>query len=93
MTATLSGTTAAVSERIGLATAATNPNTRHPLLTATTTAQLEDVVGILRRLWRGEAVAGQSGPDRMKISPASGRRDRIVIESPDGAVRKGFRAL
>ncbi|MGP4028781.1 TIGR03857 family LLM class F420-dependent oxidoreductase [Actinomadura sp. 3N407] len=93
--ATLSGAAAAVGERIGIATAATNHNTRHPLLTATfattmhrlsggrfalglgrgfdmlfdvmgvprvTTAQLEDVTGILRRLWRGEAVAGHDGP-------------------------------
>src|SRR5690606_23678792 len=27
-----------------------------------TTAQLEDVIGVLRRLWRGEAVAGHDGP-------------------------------
>ncbi|GAA1879867.1 TIGR03857 family LLM class F420-dependent oxidoreductase [Actinomadura bangladeshensis] len=93
--AALSGAAAAVSERIGIATAATNHNTRHPLLTATfattvhrlsggrfalglgrgfdmlfdvmglprvTTAQLDDVIGILRRLWRGEAVAGHDGP-------------------------------
>ncbi|TDD86679.1 TIGR03857 family LLM class F420-dependent oxidoreductase [Actinomadura darangshiensis] len=93
--AALSGAAAAVSERIGIATAATNHNTRHPLLTATfattmhrmtggrfalglgrgfdalfdvmglprvTTAQMEDVIGILRRLWHGEAVAGHSGP-------------------------------
>lgn len=93
--AALSGAAAAVSERIGIATAATNHNTRHPLLTATfattmhrlsggrfalglgrgfdmlfdvmnlprvTSAQLEDVIGILRRLWHGEAVAGHDGP-------------------------------
>lgn len=84
-----------MSERIGIATAATNPNTRHPLLTATfattmhrmsggrfalglgrgfdalfdvmglprvTSAQFEDVIGILRRLWHGETVAGHDGP-------------------------------
>jgi len=93
--ATLSGAAGAVSERIGIATAATNHNTRHPLLTATfattmhrltggrfalglgrgfdllfdvmglpriTMAQLEDFIGIMRRLWRGEAVAGHDGP-------------------------------
>ncbi|NKZ05230.1 TIGR03857 family LLM class F420-dependent oxidoreductase [Actinomadura latina] len=93
--AALSGAAAAVSDRIGIATAATNHNTRHPLLTATfattmhrlsggrfalglgrgfdmlfdvmglprvTTAQLEDAIGILRRLWHGEAVAGHDGP-------------------------------
>ncbi len=92
---TLSGAAAAVSETIGIATAATNHNTRHPLVTATfattmhrlsggrfalglgrgfdrmfmamglppvTGAQLEDVAGILRRLWKGEAVVGHDGP-------------------------------
>ncbi|RAY16227.1 TIGR03857 family LLM class F420-dependent oxidoreductase [Actinomadura craniellae] len=93
--ATLSGAAGAVSERLGVATAATNHNTRHPLITATfattmhrltggrfalglgrgfdplfdvmglprvTQAQLEDFIGIMRRLWRGEAVAGHDGP-------------------------------
>jgi 5,10-methylenetetrahydromethanopterin reductase len=93
--AALAGAAVAVSERIGVATAATNHNTRHPLVTATmattlhrlsggryalglgrgfdllfdvmgvprvTSAQLEDVVGIYRRLWHGEAVAGHDGP-------------------------------
>jgi probable F420-dependent oxidoreductase len=92
---TLSGATAAVSETIGIATGATNHNTRHPLVTATfgttmhrlsggrfalglgrgfdplfkgiglnpiTMAQLEDVAGILRRLWRGEMILGHDGP-------------------------------
>jgi 5,10-methylenetetrahydromethanopterin reductase len=91
----LSGACGAVSERIGVATAATNHNTRHPLVTATmattmhrltggrfalglgrgfdrlfgaiglspvTMAQLEDFVGIMRRLWRGEIVLGHDGP-------------------------------
>ncbi|MEO5875342.1 MAG: TIGR03857 family LLM class F420-dependent oxidoreductase [Streptosporangiaceae bacterium] len=93
--ATLSGAAGAVSERIGVATAATNHNTRHPLLTATfattahrltegrfalglgrgfdmlfdvmglarvTSAQLADVIGILRTLWRGEPVLDHHGP-------------------------------
>lgn len=93
--AVLSGAVAAVSSEIGFATAATNHNTRHPLVTATfaTTAhrmsggrfalglgrgfdmlfdlmgvprvkqaQLEDFIGIMRRLWHGEAVAGHDGP-------------------------------
>jgi 5,10-methylenetetrahydromethanopterin reductase len=93
--ATLSGVAGAVSERLGIATAATNHNTRHPLVTATfgttmhrltggrfglglgrgfgmlfdlmglprvTSAQMEDAIGILRRLWHGEAVAGHDGP-------------------------------
>jgi probable F420-dependent oxidoreductase len=93
--ATLSGAAAAVSERIQIATAATNHNTRHPIVTAAyattmhrltggrftlglgrgidplvkalgltpvTTAQLEDFVGIMRRLWRGEFVIGHDGP-------------------------------
>jgi 5,10-methylenetetrahydromethanopterin reductase len=93
--ATLSGAAAAVSETLGIATGATNHNTRHPLITATfattmhrmtggrfalglgrgfdplmnaiglkpvTMAQLEDVAGILRRLWKGEMVLGHDGP-------------------------------
>jgi probable F420-dependent oxidoreductase len=92
---TLSGAAGAVSERIGIATGATNHNTRHPLVTATfattmhrltggrfalglgrgfdplfkaigldpiTNAQLEDVAGILRRLWHGEMILGHDGP-------------------------------
>ncbi|WP_435742254.1 TIGR03857 family LLM class F420-dependent oxidoreductase [Nocardioides sp. SYSU DS0663] len=91
----LAGAVAAVTSRIGIATAATNHNTRHPLVTATmattahrlsggryalglgrgfaalfdvmglprvTGAQLEDVIGIYRSLWRGEAVLGHEGP-------------------------------
>ncbi|MFC5751874.1 TIGR03857 family LLM class F420-dependent oxidoreductase [Actinomadura rugatobispora] len=93
--ATLSGAAGAVSERLGIATAATNHNTRHPLLTATfattmhrltggrfalglgrgfdplfdvmglprvTMARMEDAIGILRRLWKGEAVVDHHGP-------------------------------
>jgi probable F420-dependent oxidoreductase len=92
---TLCGAAAASSETIGIATAATNHNTRHPLVTATfsttmhrlsggrftlglgrgfdrlfqgiglnpiTSAQIEDVVGILRRLWKGETILGHNGP-------------------------------
>ncbi|WP_205473271.1 TIGR03857 family LLM class F420-dependent oxidoreductase [Nocardioides sp. SYSU D00038] len=91
----LAGAVAAATERTGIATAATNHNTRHPLVTATlattayrlsggryalglgrgfgalfdvmglpqvTGAQLEDVIGIYRRLWRGEMVLGHEGP-------------------------------
>jgi len=93
--ATLSGAVGAISERIGIATAATNHNTRHPLVTAAyastmhfltggrfslglgrgidglfdalglprvKTAALEDFVGIMRRLWRGETVLRHDGP-------------------------------
>jgi 5,10-methylenetetrahydromethanopterin reductase len=93
--ATLSGAVGAVSERLGIATAATNHNTRHPVITASyattmhrltggrftlglgrgidplfdafgipriTGAQLEDFVGLARRLWRGEVVMGHEGP-------------------------------
>jgi 5,10-methylenetetrahydromethanopterin reductase len=92
---TLSGAAAAASRTLGIATAATNHNTRHPAVTAAyattmhrltggrftlglgrginmlfdafgmprvTTAQLEDVVGLLRRLFRGEVVFGHDGP-------------------------------
>ena len=90
----LAGAAVAVTSRIGVATAATNHNTRHLLVTATmattlhrlsggryalglgrgfdllfdvmglprvTGAQLEDAIGIYRRLWRGEAF-GHDGP-------------------------------
>jgi probable F420-dependent oxidoreductase len=93
--ATLSGAVGAVSTRIGIATAATNHNTRHPMVTAAyamtmhkltdgrfslglgrgiapmfkayglpsvTTAQLEDFVGLMRRMFRGEAIFGHDGP-------------------------------
>jgi probable F420-dependent oxidoreductase len=93
--ATLSGAVGAVSRTLGIATAATNHNTRHPLVTASyattmhrltdgrftlglgrgiaplfdaygmpriTTAQLEDIVGLLRRLFKGEVVFGHDGP-------------------------------
>ena len=93
--ATLCGAAAGVSETLGIATGATNHNTRHPLVTATfattmhrmtggrfalglgrgfdplmnaiglkpiTMAQLEDMAGILRRLWKGEMLLGHDGP-------------------------------
>ncbi|MBL7491101.1 TIGR03857 family LLM class F420-dependent oxidoreductase [Frankia sp. AgB1.9] len=93
--ATLSGAAGAVTERITIATGATNHNTRHPMVTAgyartmqsltggrfvlglgrgvptmqdaygiprITTAQIEDFVDIVRRLFRGEAIIGHKGP-------------------------------
>ncbi|MYI80324.1 MAG: TIGR03857 family LLM class F420-dependent oxidoreductase [Holophagales bacterium] len=93
--ATLSGAAAACSTELGIATAATNQNTRHPLITASyaltmhrltggrfslglgrgiarvfdalglpriTTAQMEDFVGLMRRMWRGEVIVGHDGP-------------------------------
>jgi probable F420-dependent oxidoreductase len=93
--AVLTGAAAAASTTLGIATAATNHNTRHPLVTATlattahrmtggrfclglgrgfdllfdvmavprvTSAQLEDVIGLYRRLWHGEVVVGHDGP-------------------------------
>lgn len=93
--ATLSGAAGASSQRLGVATAATNQNTRHPLITASfattmhrltggrftlglgrgveavfgayglppiTTAQMEDFVGLLKRLWQGEVIFGHDGP-------------------------------
>jgi probable F420-dependent oxidoreductase len=93
--ATLSGAAGAVSTEIGIATAATNHNTRHPMVTAAfamtmhrltggrfslglgrgiapmfdayglphiKTAQIEDFVGLMRRIWRGEIVVGHDGP-------------------------------
>jgi len=91
----LSGAIGAVTEHLGIATAATNHNTRHPLITATfgttmhrltggrfalglgrgfdflfdvinlpriTNAQIEDAVGVYRRLWHREVVMGYDGP-------------------------------
>lgn len=93
--ATLCGAAAAVTESIAIATAATNHNTRHPIVTAgyartmqslsggrfvlglgrgidrmqdafgidrITTAQMEDFAGLMRRLFRGEAIIGHDGP-------------------------------
>lgn len=93
--ATLCGAAGAVSERIIVQTAATNHNTRHPMVTAgfartmqsltggrfvlgigrgiplqqdafgmgrITTAQMEDFVGLMRRLFRGEVIFGHEGP-------------------------------
>jgi probable F420-dependent oxidoreductase len=93
--ATLSGAAGAVTERITIETAATNHNTRHPMVTAgyartmqsltggrfvlglgrgvpllqdafgiprITTAEIEDFVGIMRRLFRGEVIVGHHGP-------------------------------
>ncbi|MCW2785764.1 MAG: Phthiodiolone/phenolphthiodiolone dimycocerosates ketoreductase [Marmoricola sp.] len=91
----LAGAVIAATTTLGIGTAATNHNTRHPLVTATmattahrmsggryafglgrgfgmlfdlmgvpqvTGAQLEDAVGIYRRLWHGQAVGGHDGP-------------------------------
>jgi probable F420-dependent oxidoreductase len=93
--ATLCGAVGAVSNQIGIATAATNHNTRHPMVTAALamtmhrltdgrfslglgrgiaplfdayglprirTAEIEDFVGLMRRIWRGEVVVGHDGP-------------------------------
>ena len=93
--ATLSGAAAAASTEIGIATAATNHNTRHPMVTAAfamtmhsltggrfslglgrgigplfdayglpriKTAEIEDFVGLMRRIWRGEVIFGHDGP-------------------------------
>ncbi|MCW2550174.1 MAG: Luciferase-like, subgroup [Mycobacterium sp.] len=90
-----SGAVGAISERLRIQTAATNHNTRHPIVTAgfaytmqsltggrftlglgrgiipmqdafgisrITTAQLEDFAGLMRRLFRGEAIIGHDGP-------------------------------
>lgn len=92
---TLCGAAGAVTSELGIATAATNHNTRHPMITASyattmhlltegrftlglgrgikplfdvyglpaiTTAQMEDFVGLMRRLWHGEVIFGHDGP-------------------------------
>lgn len=91
----MAGAAGAISSRIGIGTAATNHNTRHPLVTAAaavtlhrltegryalglgrgfdlffdvlglprvTSAQLTDIAGIYRTLWRGGTVVGHDGP-------------------------------
>ncbi|MFC9838493.1 TIGR03857 family LLM class F420-dependent oxidoreductase [Rhodococcus sp. NPDC127530] len=105
--AKLTGAAGAVTERLNIATAATNHNTRHPMVTAAwattmhrltngrfvlglgrglapqlkafglppvTTAQMEDFIGLMRRLWRGETVDGHSGPagsyPTLRLDPA-----------------------
>ncbi len=93
--ATICGAVGAASERIGISTAVTNHNTRHPMVTAShamtmhhltggryalglgrgidrvfkafgldpiTTLQMEDFVGLMRRVWAGEVVLGHDGP-------------------------------
>ncbi len=93
--AVLSGAVGVTSERMGVATGATNHHTRHPAVTAAfamtmhsltggrfclglgrgvellskafgldpvTTAQVEDFVGLMRRLWAGESILGHDGP-------------------------------
>ena len=93
--AVVCGAAGAVSDRITIATAATNHNTRHPMVTAgiasamqsltdgrfvlglgrgigrlqdaygiprITTAQMEDFVDLMRRLFRGEVIMGHDGP-------------------------------
>ena len=91
----LSGAVGAVTDSIRIHVAATNHNTRHPMVTAgmartlqsitegrfvlglargvtlmqdvygiphITTAQMEDFVGLMRRLFRGETIIGHDGP-------------------------------
>lgn len=111
--ATLSGAVGAVSNEIGIATAATNHTTRHPMVTAAyamtmhrltggrfslglgrgigpifkgfglapiTTAQVEDFVGLMRRIWRGEVVVGHSGPaGRYPLLAMPGYSDHIPM--------------
>jgi len=93
--ATLSGAVGAATRTLGIATGATNHNTRHPMVTASyattmhrltggrftlglgrgidamftaygipkiTTAQMEDIAGLLRRLFTGEMIFGHDGP-------------------------------
>jgi probable F420-dependent oxidoreductase len=93
--AALCGAAGAVTDQIRIQTAATNHNTRHPMVTAgfartmqsltggrfvlglgrgvpvmqdaygmshITTAQMEDFAGLMRRLFRGDAIIGHDGP-------------------------------
>ncbi|MEM7323240.1 MAG: TIGR03857 family LLM class F420-dependent oxidoreductase [Actinomycetota bacterium] len=122
--ATLSGAVGAVSERIGIATAATNHNTRHPMVTAAyamtmhqltggrfslglgrgiarasrafglppiTTAQMEDFVSLMRRVWNGEVVLGHDGP--AGSYPALGMRGIEPVHIPTTLVAFGPNSL
>lgn len=108
----LSGAAVAATATMRVATAATNHNTRHPLVTASaamtlhrmsggrftlglgrgievvfdlaglphiTTAGMEDFAGVMRRLWRGEMVAGHDGP--------AGSWPLLHLSSPGAGVR------
>lgn len=111
--ATLSGAVGAVSTEIGIATAATNHNTRHPMVTAAyamtmhrltggrfslglgrgigpmfdmfglpriTTAEIEDFVGLMRRVWKGEVVVGHDGPaGKYPLLAMSGYNEHIPM--------------
>ena len=121
----LSGAVGAVTDQLGIATAATNHNTRHLLATATmattmhrltggrfalglgrgfdflfdvinlpriTNAQIEDAVGIYRRLWHGEVVMGHDGPAGTLLGPAPGRAVRRGHPG-DPAARSAERTL
>lgn len=122
--ATLSGAAAAVSRSIRIQTAATNHNTRHPMVTAgfartmqslsggrfvlglgrgiplmqdafgiprITTAQMEDFAGLMRRLFRGEAIVGHDGP--AGSWPVLFLDDRLDEHLPMGMVAFGPETL
>jgi probable F420-dependent oxidoreductase len=122
--ATLSGAAGAISDRIQIQTAATNHNTRHPMVTAgfartmqsltggrfvlglgrgvplaqdaygiphITTAQMEDFAGLMRRLFRGEAVVGHDGP--AGSWPVLFLDDRLDEHLPMGMVAFGKNTL
>jgi probable F420-dependent oxidoreductase len=122
--ATLSGAAGAVSERITISTAATNHNTRHPMVTAgyartmqsltggrfvlgigrgvelmqnaygipkITTAQMEDFAGLMRRIFRGEAIIGHDGP--AGSYPVLFLDDRLDEHLPMGIVAFGPETL
>jgi probable F420-dependent oxidoreductase len=122
--ATLCGAVGAVSDRIAIHTAATNHNTRHPMVTAgfartmqsltggrfvlglgrgvplaqdaygiphITTAQMEDFAGLMRRLFRGEAVIGHDGP--AGAWPVLFLDDRLDEHLPMGIVAFGPETL
>ena len=61
--ATLSGAVGAVSSRIGIATAATNQNTRHPLVTAAYATTMHFLTGGRFSLGLGRGIA----PDPVRI--------------------------
>ena len=83
--ATLSGAAGAVSERIGIATAATNHNTRHPMVTAAYARTMQSLTGGRFLLGLGRGV--RPVQDAYGISPIT----TAQMEDFAGLMRRLFR--
>lgn len=83
--ATLSGAAAAVSERISIATAATNHNTRHPMVTAGYARTMQSLTGGRFLLGLGRGI------DRMQDAYGISRITTAQMEDFAGLMRRLFR--